>query len=177
SGLSGLASRVEALGGTLRVDSPPGEGTRLEVSIPLSPWRDAREPFLEFGHEDDGGLGERLIDKVISGEKTAVISLAREWDLEGGPPRMGQRLPVMDHTGRRRATIEVVRMAGVPFGEITKDIVAAQTGSSEPLESWRAVQREYYDGCRDEIAVLLGEPGWRLTEDEPMIIVWFRVAD
>ena len=34
SGLSGLADRVEALGGTLRVDSPPGGGTRVVAEIP-----------------------------------------------------------------------------------------------------------------------------------------------
>jgi len=25
--------------------------------------------------------------------------------------------------------------------------------------------------------VLLGEPGWRLTDDEPMTIVWFRLIE
>jgi signal transduction histidine kinase len=35
SGLRGLADRVEALGGTLRLDSPPGSGTRLTAEIPL----------------------------------------------------------------------------------------------------------------------------------------------
>jgi signal transduction histidine kinase len=35
SGLVGLADRVEALGGRMRVKSPPGRGTSLEVSIPL----------------------------------------------------------------------------------------------------------------------------------------------
>jgi signal transduction histidine kinase len=35
SGLRGLADRVEALGGGLRVDSPPGGGTRLLVELPL----------------------------------------------------------------------------------------------------------------------------------------------
>jgi len=34
SGLRGLADRVEALGGRLRVWSPPGGGTRLEAEIP-----------------------------------------------------------------------------------------------------------------------------------------------
>ncbi|MGA8113898.1 MAG: CHASE3 domain-containing protein [Actinocatenispora sp.] len=37
SGLIGLNDRVEALGGTLRVDSVPGAGTTLEVSLPLEP--------------------------------------------------------------------------------------------------------------------------------------------
>jgi signal transduction histidine kinase len=34
SGLIGLADRVEALGGRLRIDSPPGQGTRLRAEIP-----------------------------------------------------------------------------------------------------------------------------------------------
>jgi signal transduction histidine kinase len=35
SGLAGLADRVEALGGTLALVSPPGGGTRLTVELPL----------------------------------------------------------------------------------------------------------------------------------------------
>ena len=34
SGLAGLADRVASAGGVLRVDSPPGDGTRLEADIP-----------------------------------------------------------------------------------------------------------------------------------------------
>jgi signal transduction histidine kinase len=34
SGLRGLVDRVEALGGTLRVTSPPGEGTVVEAELP-----------------------------------------------------------------------------------------------------------------------------------------------
>ena len=35
SGLSGLADRVAAVGGTLEVTSPPGEGTRVLAAIPI----------------------------------------------------------------------------------------------------------------------------------------------
>jgi len=35
SGLTGLADRVQTLGGTFRVDSTPGRGTRLAAEIPL----------------------------------------------------------------------------------------------------------------------------------------------
>jgi signal transduction histidine kinase len=34
TGLRGLADRVETLGGTLTVDSPPGGGTRVVAVIP-----------------------------------------------------------------------------------------------------------------------------------------------
>ena len=36
SGLRGLADRVEALGGQLRVESPPGGGTRVEAVLPTA---------------------------------------------------------------------------------------------------------------------------------------------
>lgn len=36
SGIAGLRARVEALDGTLRVDSPDGGGTRLEVKLPCA---------------------------------------------------------------------------------------------------------------------------------------------
>ena len=36
SGIRGLADRIETLGGTFRVDSDPGHGTRLAAEIPLS---------------------------------------------------------------------------------------------------------------------------------------------
>jgi PAS domain S-box-containing protein len=36
TGLRGLADRVEALGGSLRIDSPPGGGTRIRAELPLA---------------------------------------------------------------------------------------------------------------------------------------------
>ncbi len=36
SGLVGLTDRVEALGGTILIDSPPGQGTKLEVDLPIN---------------------------------------------------------------------------------------------------------------------------------------------
>ena len=48
-GLRGLVDRVEALGGTLRVDSPTGGGTRIEATIPLEPARAGSTPRPESG--------------------------------------------------------------------------------------------------------------------------------
>src|SRR3954453_22307875 len=164
TGLLGLVDRVGALGGTLRISSPVGHGTRLVATIPLAPWRMDSEPFLEFGYEGDGGAGEERIARVMAGIKTVSVSLSREWDLEGGPPRVGQRLPMIDHAGRRRGTVEVLRVAELPFSAIGEDVVAGDAGVAS-LAVWRARYRAFYDGCRDELAFLLGEPGWRLTDE------------
>jgi signal transduction histidine kinase/uncharacterized protein YhfF len=173
TGLLGLADRVAALGGSLRVVSPRGGGTRLVATIPVAPWRLESEPFLEFGYEGDGGAGAERIAKVRDGRKTVSVSLSREWDLEGGPPRVGQRLPMIDHTGAHVGAVEVLRVAELPFSAIGEDVVAADGGVAT-LSEWRAGHRAFYDGCRDEIAFLVAEPGWRLTDEEPMVVLFYR---
>jgi uncharacterized protein YhfF len=176
-GLQGLADRVAAVGGTLEVTSPAGRGTSLNVSIPMHRWRTEREPFLEFGFQGDEGDGERSIQQILDGVKTVSISLEREWALEGGVPRIGQRLPVRDYTGREWCCVEVERIALLPFGGVGTDIVAAEASGAASVEEWRASHRAFYDGSRHELAVLLGEPGWRLTDEEPMVIIWFHVVE
>ncbi|WP_053225937.1 sensor histidine kinase [Solirubrobacter soli] len=47
TGLQGLADRVETLGGTLQLASPPGEGTELIAEIPL-----AADPLPRSGNEE-----------------------------------------------------------------------------------------------------------------------------
>ena len=37
SGIVGLTDRVTALGGTIRLESPPGQGTHITVELPLEP--------------------------------------------------------------------------------------------------------------------------------------------
>jgi uncharacterized protein YhfF len=177
TGLRGLGDRVTALSGRLEIDSPPGGGTRLHATIPLAPWRDARDPFLEFGHEGDGGAGERRIAEVLAGTRTATVSLAREWELEGGPPRIGQRLPVLDHRGNRRGAVVVTRVSVLPFGEIDDTVMEAENTGERTVEEWRNAYAEFYEGCREEIATLIGEPGWRLTDAEPMVVTFFRVSE
>ncbi|MBI5103776.1 MAG: ASCH domain-containing protein [Solirubrobacterales bacterium] len=176
SGLAGLHDRVAALGGRLEIASPPGAGTRLEATIPLAPWRTAKEPFMEFGHDGDGGRGRELIDLVLEGRKTVTVSLAREWELEGGLPSIGLRLPVLDHHGRRHGMVEVVRVGVVPFSDVGEEVVDAEAAGAPSIAAWRERQRAFYEGCRDEIALLVGEPGWRLTDEEPMVLTWFRVV-
>ncbi|HRQ36144.1 MAG TPA: sensor histidine kinase, partial [Chiayiivirga sp.] len=46
NGLAGMRERLEAVGGTLRIDSRPGAGTRIEARIPLARKSDALAPLL-----------------------------------------------------------------------------------------------------------------------------------
>jgi signal transduction histidine kinase/uncharacterized protein YhfF len=176
SGLRGLQDRVATLGGTLAVDSPPGQGTRLAASIPLGPWRTAREPFLEFGAPGDGGEGDAAIAAILAGRRTGAISVAREWDLEGGVPGIGTRLPIRDHTGREHGAVVVRRVSILPLGQVDEHAVAA-LGTGETVEEFRRwAQRRWRDG-RETMAFFLGEPDWRLTDEEAMAVLWFELAE
>ncbi|WP_205698359.1 sensor histidine kinase [Conexibacter sp. SYSU D00693] len=172
TGIQGLRDRVAVLAGTLEVTSPPGEGTTLHATIPLAQWRTAAEPFLEFGSADDGGHGQRSIAEILAGRRTVSVGLAREWDLEGGPPRIGTRLPIRDHRGIDHGAVVVQRVGLVTYGELDGVLTPEELGHPD-VDAWLVRQRNFYDGCRDELAVLLGEPGWRLTDGEPMVVVWF----
>jgi signal transduction histidine kinase len=50
SGLVGLRDRAEALGGHLSLDSPPGEGTALEIALPLADLRRAGQGTQAAAH-------------------------------------------------------------------------------------------------------------------------------
>ncbi len=80
---------------------------------------------------------------------------------------------MLDHAGRRRGAVEVLRVVELPFSEVGEDVVAADDSVASVAE-WRAGHRAFYDGCRDEVAFLIGEPGWRLTDEEPMIVLFYR---
>jgi signal transduction histidine kinase/uncharacterized protein YhfF len=174
SGLRGLQDRVATLGGALSVDSPPGGGTRLSATIPLAPWRTAREPFLEFGSSEDGGDGARAIEAILEGRRTGAISIVREWELEGGVPGIGTRLPLRDHTGAEHGAVVVQRVSIVPFGQIDAHAVAS-LGQGETVEGFRAWALRRWSENRETLAFLFGEPGWRLTDEEPLAVLWFHL--
>ena len=50
SGLVGLIDRIEALGGRLVLDSPPGRGTRISIEMPLT-----AEPIVDVARVSSGG--------------------------------------------------------------------------------------------------------------------------
>ena len=66
----------------------------------------------------------------------------------------------------------------LPFGQIDEDDrERRERRAARASREWIAGHRAFYAGCRDEIALLLGEPGWRLTDAEPMVVTSFRLAD
>jgi signal transduction histidine kinase/uncharacterized protein YhfF len=177
SGVLGLNDRVEALGGKLEIDSPPGHGTIVRASLPLAPARTQRAPFMQVGWVGDEPRTRAAIDDLRSGRRRAVIAAQREWALEGGPPPVGSRLDVVDGEGRRRATVEITRTVALRFGDLDDSVVSPSDLALNSIEEVKAALRRVHEESKVAIAALLDEPGWRLTDDEPIVVQWVRVVD
>jgi hypothetical protein len=66
--------------------------------------------------------------------------------------------------------VEIVGVAVKAFGEIDPARIDPEPGETD----WHAARARAYSECREEIAALLGEPDWRLTDAEPMVILTYR---
>jgi signal transduction histidine kinase len=92
SGLQGLEDRVGALDGTLRVESPPGDGTIVHASIPLvepvEPMERCAEPKRLLSDAEAAALQQRRLHglRVRAGVLgAAAVIIVVVWALTGAP--------------------------------------------------------------------------------------------
>lgn len=61
---------------------------------------------MKFGWFGDGGHGERMIELIVSGKKTATASLA--YEIEDSDLKAGDRLELVDKKGRVHGSVVIV---------------------------------------------------------------------
>lgn len=115
----------------------------------------AMKKRFKFGWFGDGGLGERLIAKILSGQKTATCCPA--YDPEDADLRAGDLLELTDKQGQTRGTLKVTRVELRPFSSFDEALAAAEgTDLAELLEHTRFAN------------------GRELRPDEEMRVVYFE---
>ena len=113
---------------------------------------------LRFGYDGDDGLGDRLLESVLRGDKTATSSLAVEY-LSGEPlPRVGQHLTLVDSQGIARGTVQTTGLTITPLNLVGDDVARAE-GDVSAL-----------------VRADAGDPAWQLREAEPVVVHWFRLV-
>lgn len=112
---------------------------------------------FKFGWFGDGGLGERLIEKILAGRKTATCCPA--YDPEDADLTVGDVLELTDKHGRARAALTVTRVELRPFSSFDEALAAAEgTTLAELVENARFAN------------------GRALRPDEEMRVVHFQVS-
>ena len=110
TGLQGMTDRVEAVGGTLRIESRPGEGTTVSGSVPV---RNARRLSHERAADAFGGPRAGALRPLHAG---AVEFLGH----------LRERQPLLDHLGDPGAPRVVLQVAAlVREADVPRVLVAA----------------------------------------------------
>ncbi len=119
-----------------------------------------------------GGLRDRLVAAIVSGEKTATTSLALEYDGQREPlPRVGDRALVVNSAGEP-VGIETIRsVRTVPLGEVGLDHALAEGEGYTSVAEWRAGHERFWHSPAylDE----LGDPDFRVTNDTLTVLTRF----
>ncbi|MDQ3610392.1 MAG: ASCH domain-containing protein, partial [Actinomycetota bacterium] len=123
----------------------------------------------------DGGFGDRLLEAVLRGEKTATSSLAIEY-LSGEPlPRAGRLLVLQDHAGGVHGVVEVTRVTIIPMHLVGDDIAHDEGESFADAADWRRAHVSFWTEVTPLIQAEAGDPTWRLRDTEPVVVQWFRL--
>lgn len=132
---------------------------------------------MSFGYDGDGGLGDRLLAAVLRGDKTATSSLAVEY-LSGEPlPRVGERLELVDHGGRRYGTVEITRVRIIPLDQVGDDVAHDEGEGFADAAAWRRAHERFWNEAAGMIRADAGDPEWGLRTGEPVVVQWFRLSD
>ena len=177
TGLLGLGARIEALGGTLTVDSPRRRRHAPGRDDPARPMAHAARavPRVRLRRRRRTGRAHAS-PRCWPASARSRSSLAREWDLEGGPPRPGQVLPVVDHHGRRhgdgrgrargRRAVRPGRRGRRPGG---------RAGRGRLVDAWRERSGASTRAAATRWPCCSASRAGASTGDEPMVITGFRV--
>lgn len=132
---------------------------------------------MSFGYDGDGGLGDRLLAAVLRGEKTATSSLAVEYLSGESLPRVGERLPLVDHRHTVYGMVETTRVTIIPMHLVGDDVARDEGEGFANASDWRRAHVAFWTETIDMIREDAGDPEWVLRAAEPVVVEWFRLVD
>jgi uncharacterized protein YhfF len=135
------------------------------------------ERTLTFGYDGDGGLGDRLIEAVLRGDKTATSSLAVGYASDDALPEVGQRLALVDSRGTTRGTVETTGVVVTPLDLVGDDVARAEGEGFADAREWRENHVAFWTELSGLIRSEIADPSWALQDDEPVVVHWFRLTD
>jgi len=93
-----------------------------------------------FSFGDIPELAEELAQLVLAGKKTATCWAA----MEGPLSHVGERMVMLDGSGRPRAVLETVELTQRRYDEVDAAFANDEGEDDRTLESWRRAHRNYF---------------------------------
>ena len=124
-----------------------------------------------YGWEGDNGLGERLIQQIIDGKKTATagpkVSYTPE-ELEGIYGLVGKVCTVTDRFGTPRCNVRHLAVFETTFGNPDPRLVQGE-GDGEDVEKFQTDHTKAWEGMAAE--------GIPLTDDTILVVELFELVE
>jgi len=132
--------------------------------------------IAEFGFP--GKLRDSLVGAILTGEKTATTGLLIEWELDSEPvPRAGEQMLVVDSSQLPVAVIELEDVRVVRLADVDIATAKAEGEGFLSVEEWRLAHEAFWDSYADDLRSRLIDPSWRLVDDTPVVVEYFRLVD
>ncbi len=123
-----------------------------------------------FGWEGDEGLGERLIQQILAGAKTATCSFKIEYtpeELDALLATRGEMATVMDKDGNPRCNIRVKDVFETTFGNPDRHLIGGE-GYGEDVARFQADHAEVWRKTLGDVP---------LTADTPLMVELFELVE
>ena len=128
---------------------------------------DKKKEYAEvFAFGDNPEMADELLALVLSGKKTATVSIVLE---DEQPLHVGDLSLVLDGRGKPACVIKTVYLKTVKFCELTWDMVKLE-GEDETFEQWKTGNIRYW--TRDA-----QKRGYTFTEETPITFERFEVVE
>lgn len=125
-----------------------------------------KDYFECFAFGDNPKMADELLALVLSGKKTATVSVVLENEQS---PSVGDCSLVLDGCGNPACVIKTVHLETVKFCDLTWDMVKLE-GEDETFEQWKAGNIRYW--TRDA-----EKRGYTFTEQTPITFECFEVIE
>lgn len=128
------------------------------------------ELTAEFGWDGDDGLGDRLIQQILDGIKTATCAFKRAYsarELDEVFASVGHLVTVIDSAGTARCNIRILDVFETPFGDPDMRLVRGE-GDGEDVA-------KFQDDHTIAWQVDFGDDP--LSADEVLIVELFELVD
>jgi uncharacterized protein YhfF/N-acetylglutamate synthase-like GNAT family acetyltransferase len=136
----------------------------------------AREP-VRWGFASPGPLREKLTSLAFGGGKVVTSDLLVNYELAGEPiEQPGDISVLLDSNEQPLAMIEDVRSTVIRLADmIDQDAIDEGEGYADAA-AFRTSHEDFWNGDIDELRDGLGDPGFTITDDTPIVVERFRIV-
>jgi uncharacterized protein YhfF/GNAT superfamily N-acetyltransferase len=150
------------------------EGCMTQVST--SGGSMSREP-VRWGFATPGPLRDKLTSLAIGGGKVVTTDLLANYEIEGEPiEQPGDISILLDSEERPLAMIEDVLSKVIRLADMTDQDAIDEGEGYADAAAFRVSHEDHWNGFIDEVRDGLGDPGFKITDDTPVVVERFRIA-